>query len=109
MTDSHRKLVIKIGSVVFLTGLTVLTYGAIALWLIQSLPPNGGPSGRLPSLYVMGTGIVAVLIGLAVRDLRLGKKETDSAKPATKSIPASWGILILVLIIAIFVVLVSQQ
>ena len=59
-----------IGTAILAAGLVVLTYGAVAFWLIKSLPPNGGSSGRLPSLYVIGAGIIAAIIGMAVRDLR---------------------------------------
>lgn len=59
-----------LGTVMLLGSLIVMAYGAVAFWLIRWLPPNGGPTGRLPSLYVMGAGIIGAIVGLVVRDLR---------------------------------------
>lgn len=65
----------KAGSAILLMGLALLVYGAIAFWVAPWLPPNGGPSGRLPSVYLLGAGVVVALAGMAVRDLRVGKKK----------------------------------
>jgi hypothetical protein len=106
--DENRRVSKILGTTILLAGLTILGYGAIAFWLIKSLPPNGGTTGRLPSLYVMGGGIVAVLIGLALRDLRLGKKPPHSATAQKKGIPAAYGVVLLVTILVIFFAVISQ-
>jgi hypothetical protein len=106
--NNNRSVTRSIGTGLFLTGLAILAYGAIAFWLIKSLPPNGGPTGRLPSLYIMGGGIVAVLAGLALRDLRTRDKNLGSTEGATKGIPTSVGMLILAMILVLFFVVVSQ-
>jgi len=62
-------------------GVATSAYGAVAFWILHSLPPNGGGSGRLPSLYVLVGGMAAMLLGLVIRDLRL--------RPADKSPPTS--------------------
>ncbi|AMV34945.1 hypothetical protein VN12_22655 [Pirellula sp. SH-Sr6A] len=108
MSKNNRSATRSIGTGLFLTGLAILAYGAIAFWIIKSLPPNGGPTGRLPSLYVIGVGIVAVLAGLAVRDLRTRHKNSVSTEGEKKSIPTSVGLLILALMLVLFFVVVSQ-
>ncbi len=95
------------GTSVFIVGLVVLAYGAIAFWLVPSLPPNGGTNGRLPSLLVMGAGIVLTLIGLAVRGLRSSKK---SAVPSGQNeIPTRYGLLLLLAIVIFLVIVISQM
>lgn len=98
----------KIGTTILLIGLATLAYGAIACWLLQRLPPNGGGQGRLPSVYMMGIGIVIVLVGLVVRDLRVGRKAKRTGDESRKGIPTSYGILILLAIVIVFVVVISQ-
>ena len=85
-------------------GLGLLAYGAIAFWLIQTLPPNGPGRGRLPSVYVMGAGIVIAFLGLIVRDLRIRRKTKDASP---KGISTSFGILILLGMVIIFILVVS--
>jgi hypothetical protein len=97
-----------IGTVILLVGLTVLVYGAVAFWLINSLPPNGGASGRLPSLYVMGAGMVVALTGLVVRDLGGRNKKDKPAGEVNKVIPTRYGLLLILGIVIIFFVVVSQ-
>jgi hypothetical protein len=58
-----------IGTVIALAGVAALAYGGVAFWLMRSLPPNTVES-RLPSIYVMGAGIVVALAGLALPDFR---------------------------------------
>ena len=107
-TSQRRRILIAIGTGILLFGLAVLAYGATAFWLINSLPPNGGANGRLPSLYVMGIGIVVAVIGLIARDLRVGNKGNASADVASKEIPTSYGILFFIVILIIFFVVVSR-
>jgi hypothetical protein len=95
-----------LGTTLLLIGLAILVYGAIAFWLINSLPPNGGGKGRLPSLYVMGMGIVITLLGLAVRGLRGGKK--GLADKTGKGIRTSHGVLILIATVIVFILIFSQ-
>jgi hypothetical protein len=97
-----------IGTCVLVAGSAILAYGATAFWLIKTLPPNGGANGRLPSLYVMGAGIVVAVLGLVARDLRVSRKEDRSAGVSRNGIPASYGILILLAIMIIFFVVVSR-
>ena len=83
----------------------MLTYGATAFWLINSLPPNSGDS-RLPSLYVMGLGFVITMAGLAIRSLR-----SDPNKPTSldeKAIPTRYGMIGLVAIIALLIFIISR-
>lgn len=99
----------KAGLGLFVIGMMVVVYGAVAFWLVNSLPPNGGPAGRLPSLYVMAAGIVGVLVGLALRGLKIGVSEQEARKESTGGIPAFWGILILVLILVAALVVIAQM
>jgi hypothetical protein len=96
-----------VGTAVLVGGLATLAYGALAFWVFISLPPNGGASGRLPSLYMMGVGIAITLVGLTVRGLgAAGGTQTAGAHGAHKPIPAGIGIVVLVaIIIAVFVVI----
>ena len=89
---------------VLATGLVVLAYGAVGFWIINTLPPNGGASGRLPSLYVMGAGIVLSVVGLVARDFRDGRISQED----TQGIPASYGILGLVAILIILFFVISS-
>ncbi len=84
-----RRFLRTIGTGILGVGLTLLSYGAVGCWLIKSLPPISLGSGRLPSLYVMGVGIVLTVIGLATRDLRVSR----SAGKSEKEIPTSYGVL----------------
>lgn len=61
----------KLGTVILVLGVAVLVYGALAFFLVRSLPPNGGSAGRLPSLYVLFVGMGIMLFGAVVRGLRI--------------------------------------
>jgi peptidoglycan/LPS O-acetylase OafA/YrhL len=89
-----------VGTVILLVGLAVLVYGAIAFWIVPSLPPNNISNGRLPSLYVMGLGILVAVVGLVARDLRSCRTRNGVSNQAKKEIPSSYGIL---LVIAVFI------
>ncbi|MEM8782298.1 MAG: hypothetical protein AAGE65_05505 [Planctomycetota bacterium] len=54
-----------------LVSLLVAAYGCVAFFLMNDLPPNGGPQGRLPSLYVMLGGIGGMLVGTVGRNLKI--------------------------------------
>lgn len=56
LSGTTGRLSQAVGTGILITGLMALAHGAVAFWLISSLPPNGGAQGRLPSLYVMGGG-----------------------------------------------------
>ena len=105
---SGRRLARAIGTAILAAGLVVLAYGAVAFWLIKSLPPNGGPNGRLPSLYMMGAGIIGAIIGMVVRDLRLAgrAKKHDGSPP--KAIPTSVGMLVLLAIVIAVIVVIAN-
>jgi hypothetical protein len=96
-----------VGAAILAAGLICLVYGAVAFWLVQTLPPNGGPTGRLPSAYVMGVGMVIAILGLAIRDLRLvgGAKQRDGA-PA-KGIPTGVGLLLLAAMVIAMIIAIS--
>jgi len=89
-------------------GLIVLAYGVMAFWLLPSLPPNGGAYGRLPSLYLMLSGIVTNLIGLAARSYDSSPKTNTPSSEAGRGIPSRYGLLLLVLIIIILSIVVSR-
>jgi uncharacterized membrane protein len=97
-----------VGTGILILGLLVLAYGAVAFWLINSLPPNGGAQGRLPSLYVMGGGIVGVLIGLAMRVQRSERGSSAAPRGAGDHIPTRYGIALLVGIVIVFILVVAQ-
>lgn len=67
---SGRSLRAVVGLSIFLIGLAVLAYGAVAFWLLRMLPPNT-PSSRLPSLYILFAGMGITLFGQTLRSLRL--------------------------------------
>ena len=98
----------KVGTAVLVVGLATLAYGAVAFWIVQSLPPNGGASGRLPSLYVMGAGIALSLLGLTALGFRWSGKENPTGDTPRKAIPTSVGILVLLAIIIAVIVAISQ-
>ena len=98
----------KIGTAILVLGLLILTYGAVGFWLINTLPPNGGAYGRLPSLYVTGVGIVVSVVGLAARGLRFGREDNRSSEGSRKGIPTIYGILGLVAILIILVFVISR-
>jgi hypothetical protein len=95
------------GGAILALGLLVLVYGIVACWRVPSLPPNGGPRGRLPSLYMIGVGIVITIAGLAARG---GSRRggSDPAAPAPRGIPAASGIVILLAILGGLFFLVSR-
>jgi hypothetical protein len=98
-----------IGTLVLAAGLICLAHGAVGFWVIKSLPPNGGASGRLPSLYVMGAGISVAFVGLTVRGLRFSKNDGKSDKASPKGIPTLYGIIILFGILALLIFVISRQ
>jgi hypothetical protein len=106
--DSNRRIARGIGTAILAAGLVVLAYGAVAFWLVQSLPPNGGASGRLPSLYVMGVGILGAIIGMVVRDVRLAGPARQPDGSSRKGVPTSVGILILLAIVIAAIVVIAQ-
>jgi hypothetical protein len=97
---SGQHIVNATGTAILIAGLAVLIYGAVAFWIIPSLPPNDA-SSRLPSLYVMGAGIITALVGLTFKSLQ-GKSTKKGA------IPTSVGVLVLLAIIIAFFVAVSR-
>ncbi len=106
--DQQRGQIAKAaGNVVAIAGLVALAYGAVGFWLIPGLPPNNPTSGRLPSIYFLGAGILATLIGLAMRDLRLGGR-SKAGEGTTKGIPAATAILILLAMVVAAIVVISR-
>lgn len=89
-------------------GLGLLVYGALGFWVFQTLPPNGGASGRLPSIYVMGSGILALLIGSGLRGMAgkvTGPETVGDSKP---QVPTWIGVLVLLgILVTILVVIFS--
>ncbi|GIW96263.1 MAG: hypothetical protein KatS3mg110_4304 [Pirellulaceae bacterium] len=98
-----RQLIRRVGTVVLIVGAVVLSYGAVGYWIIPSLPPNGGAYGRLPSVYVMGVGMVGALLGLVLRGMwgRAPVKSGSSVSPLI-------GIALLLAILVIFFFVVSR-
>src|SRR5262245_29849594 len=95
-----------IGTSVLVLGLATLAYGALAFWVFPLLPPNGGVNGRLPSLYVMGAGIIAAVVGLTLRGWDSESRSEETAHVSRKSIPTGIGIAILfAIVVAVFVVI----
>lgn len=97
-----------IGAAIAVVGLAVLAYGAVAFWLLQFLPRNGGPNGRLPSLYVIFAGIAAVLVGMVVRGVRLPGNLRGGDDPSRKAIPTGIGMLLLVAIVIALIVAIAR-
>ncbi len=93
-----------LGRLVLGVGLIALGYGGVAFWLLTNLPPNTTDS-RLPSLYVMGAGVVVTLVGLVLRGIAVPNK-TDSGRTG---VPSWLGILILLAILAGFFAVVSRM
>ena len=61
----------KIFTTVLIAAVLVTAYGAIAFFVMQSLPPNGGDSGRLPSLYIILGGLAGMLVGAVGRNFKM--------------------------------------
>jgi hypothetical protein len=95
-----KPIATTIGTAILAIGLLLLGYGAFTFWIMPSLPPNNAWS-RLPSLYCMGAGVFAALIGLTLNSLQ-------SSPGKRASVPTSLGILILVAIVIAFFVAVSR-
>src|SRR5438128_772211 len=96
-----KTIATRIGTAILVIGLALLAYGAFTFWIMPLLPPNTAWSGRLPSLYCMGAGIFAALIGLTLNSLQ--------ASPGKRaSVPTSLGILVLVAIVIAFFFAVSR-
>ena len=91
-TNPIQTILRKIGMVVFIVGVVFLTYGAVAFWLINSLPPNGGANGRLPSLYLMAVGMIVTLIGLSVRGLPFGRQNAQISNTPKKNAYHLWSL-----------------
>ncbi len=104
LTPPSRSLRKTIGRCILGVGLLLLAYGAIACWVLPTLPPNGGASGRLPSLYVIGAGMVFSLVGLVAT----GGGGVADGKPASKGIPTWLGVAIILGIVVAFFAVVSQ-
>ena len=89
-----------LGTICLAVGLLQLVYGALACFVIRNLPPNNAVSGRLPSIYIMGLGGILSVIGLAMRDLRIGPQSGAGSKGVSSRI----GFVILVaMVIGMFV------
>src|SRR4051812_45357860 len=83
-------------------GLAALAYGALGFWIVPALPPNSGWSGRLPSLYVMGGGMLAAVAGLATKSL--------AAPTAAKgAVPTGVGLLVIAAVIALIVAIAAMM
>ncbi|MEM6471671.1 MAG: hypothetical protein AAF802_19075 [Planctomycetota bacterium] len=108
MKNAIRNATKKVGTFILIAGLAVLAYGTVAFWLVQSLPPNGGANGRLPSLYVIAGGIVVVLVGFAVRGLTVDGDANASKAKHSKRIPTLYGILVLFTIVVSLFFVVSR-
>ena len=104
----NRSILRRIGTAILAIGLAILVYGAAGFWLINALPPNGGANGRLPSLYVMGMGIVVTLLGLATRGLRFRAKGVPLGDESATGIPTIYGILLFVAILIALIVVISR-
>lgn len=61
----------KIFTFILIVAVLVTAYGTVAFFVVQTLPPNGGTSGRLPSLYIMLGGITGMLVGAVGRNFKL--------------------------------------
>ena len=60
----------KVFTAVLILAVLVTAYGALAYFVVRTLPPNGGGSGRLPSLYIMLGGIAGLLVGAVGRNFK---------------------------------------
>lgn len=67
-------MVKKIFTTLLIATILVTAYGAVAFFLVQTLPPNGGTNGRLPSLYIMLGGIIGMLVGAAGRNFKMSSR-----------------------------------
>ena len=101
-----RRVSQTIGTFVLVIGGLILAYAAAAFWLFNDLPPNDAIHGRLPSLYLMGAGIVIAVVGLIASDQRVSRRDKSPKEASRKVIPTSYGIigLVLILIIIFFVI-----
>jgi CDP-diglyceride synthetase len=94
----------NIGKFVLAFGTVTLIYGVTAFWLLPNLPPNNPVTGRLPCLYVIGVGIVATVMGLALK----GNPKIDP-NSKTKTLSPAVGIAILLAMVGLLFVVVSQM
>ncbi|QDV25899.1 hypothetical protein [Aureliella helgolandensis] len=92
----------KFGTGVFVIGIVTLAYGAVAFWIIPSLPPNELSTGRFNSLFVLGAGMIISLCGLAIRDTRV--KSKSGANSPGSGISTSTGLLVLLIVVIVFIV-----
>ncbi len=101
-----RRVLQLTGKFVLVIGGLILAYAAAAFWLFNELPPNDAIHGRLPSLYLMGAGIVIVVVGLIASDQRVNRRDKSPNEGSRKVIPTSYGIigLVAILIILFFVI-----
>jgi membrane-bound metal-dependent hydrolase YbcI (DUF457 family) len=60
----------KVGTIIFVVGIVVVSYAATACFLIRSLPPNDDNS-RLPSINLLYMGMFVMLVGAVARNFRL--------------------------------------
>jgi hypothetical protein len=87
-------------------GILTILYGATAFWLMPQLPPNGGSYGRLPSMLILGIGIVITIVGMAINSLAT-QNQQSAASP--KKIPAFYGFAAIGLILLIVFIIVANM
>lgn len=92
---------------VMVLSLALLAYGAVGFWLVPSLPPNGGVNGRLPSVYVMGVGILATMVGLVLRSLASPTAAEDSSG-TKKTFLSRYGLVLLIVIMIVVGFVISR-
>ncbi|WP_461505859.1 hypothetical protein [Rhodopirellula baltica] len=102
-----KSLLGKIATGVLTLGLMVLAYGAIAFWVLPFLPPNSESEGRLPSLTVMGVGVLVTVVGLVLRSLTTSKDPEPNVNQP-KKIPAMYGVAILLGILGLVFFVITR-
>jgi len=85
----------------------VLAYGAIAFWVLPFLPPNSESEGRLPSLAVMGAGVLVTVVGLVLRSLTTSKDPEPNVNQP-KKIRAMYGVAILLGILGLVFFVITR-
>jgi hypothetical protein len=99
----------KIGTFVATAGVLILGYGALASFVIPTLPPNAAHTGRMNSIYLMAIGAALSLSGLALRDLRLGRKKQRSSSSYTREISTGFGLLVIVSVVIFTAIVIAQM